>query len=242
VELDDEFSNMDEDTWEAMNDEFGDYDMPYRLGALFAAACCMDEEFSEEEQKTVCKFLKKILELFNYDMRAKDVLENCMDLASEGDFLEETIEILGRYLSQGALAQVAADLYAAAGADGLDEEESEFIDAVIEAWCDEDFDPNEYMDDADDGWDEEEDWEDDDDDEEDWEDDDDEDDWDDDDDDDDDEDWDDDDDDDDDDEDDEDDWDDDDEDDDDDDDDEDWDDDDDDDEDDRRGRGRNRRR
>lgn len=120
-----------DDTWDVLNEALGDYDIPHRLGALFAVACSMDDKFSDEELKSATRYLQKTLQNFNIDMNAKCALKNCIKLAQNKDFVEESVEILERYLSTGALARIAADMYEIVGSDGLEEEEETFIDALV---------------------------------------------------------------------------------------------------------------
>ena len=160
VDLNDEFSNMSDEDWEEFNNALGKYDLPYRLGALFAVACAMDDEISDEETEAAIAHLKRILKIFNYDMSAKRVYSRCLKLATKENFLEETVEILGQYLSPGALCTIAKNMYEIAGADGLDSEEEEFIDALVGAWldCDEELECNDDDDDDDeDNWDDDDD-------------------------------------------------------------------------------------
>ncbi|MBQ9242012.1 MAG: hypothetical protein IJ165_02085 [Proteobacteria bacterium] len=138
TDLNSEFSNMSDEEWEAFNDAMGKYDLPYRLGALYAVACAMDEDISEEEEEATIKQLQKILKIFDYDMDAKRVYKRCLKLANNEEFLNETVEILGNYMSAGALGTIAKNMYEIAGVDGLDPEEEEFIDALVGAWLDTD--------------------------------------------------------------------------------------------------------
>ena len=46
-----EFSNMSDETWYAMCDELGDYDIVYRLGVLYSVATCGDGDMAPAEQK-----------------------------------------------------------------------------------------------------------------------------------------------------------------------------------------------
>ncbi|MCQ2233439.1 MAG: hypothetical protein MJZ24_01705 [Paludibacteraceae bacterium] len=132
VDLCDEFANMDDETWEEMNEEMGEYSFPERLGLLFAAASCMDDEISEEERSTAIEYLATMLEAFGYDdLDPEGVFDNATEIMEENeDILDETLEIFSNYLSGEACASIVAQLKEVAGADGLDGEESDFIDNV----------------------------------------------------------------------------------------------------------------
>lgn len=132
VDLCEEFAEMDDETWEEMNEEMGDYSFPERLGCLFAAAACMDDEISDEERETAVEYLGAILESFGYDdLDPEGVFDNSSEICDENDnIIEETLEIFKNYLSGEACANIVNQLKEVAGADGLDDEESDFIDTV----------------------------------------------------------------------------------------------------------------
>jgi hypothetical protein len=137
VGMDDEFGNMDDDTWYALCEELGDYDITYRIGALYAMSTVGDDEVSEEEYAAATDKLATVLDMFGLNYDAEEVLDFCAELAGSGNFIEETVEILGRYLSPGALATIAKDMYEIAAVDGLTPEEEQLIDALIGPWFNE---------------------------------------------------------------------------------------------------------
>lgn len=148
TDLNEEFANMDEETWEEMNESMGDYPFPHRLGILFTAAAVMDGEFSEEEQEVAVEHIGNALAMFGYDdLDAEGVFEYASEIIDEDeDILDNTVEIFGEYLSGEALATILQQMREIAGADGLDDEESEFIDSVEAAWMDGDDDDDEEED------------------------------------------------------------------------------------------------
>ena len=161
VDYNDEFSNMSQEQWDAMCEELGDYDIVFRIGALYCLAMVGDEEVADEEFELARQKLKNIFKIFRIKYSAKKVLETCMDICGQDGFIEETIDVLGRYLSKGALATIAKDMYEIAAADGnLDPEEEELIDGLIGPWLDEDASA-EYEDEYEDEEDEDDDWDDD---------------------------------------------------------------------------------
>ena len=180
------FSDMDDETWTELCDACGDYDVIYRIGGLYVAAACMDEEFGDEEMDMAAEKLKTILKYFGVKMNSKKVLKNCLELCEDEDFLTSSMEIFAEYLPDSLKLYILNDMMEIAGADGLDEEEEGFIYDMAEIFdIDEDTEAMEFDEDYDEDWeddddddDDDEDWEDDDeddDDDEDWEDDDDED-------------------------------------------------------------------
>ena len=137
VDMYSEFDEMDDDTWNAMCDELGDYDITYRLGALYGIATVGDDECSDEEYQAATDKLANILEMFGLNYDADEVMEYCAELTNVEGFIEETVDILGRYLSPGALATIAKDMYEVAAVDGLDPDEEQFIDNLVGDWFNE---------------------------------------------------------------------------------------------------------
>ncbi len=137
VDMYTEFDDMDDETWSALCDELGDYDITYRLGALYGMATVGDDEISDEEYDFATEKLGDILEMFGLNYDAYEVMEHCAELTTVEGFMQETIDILGRYLSPGALATIAKDMYEIAAVDGLDPEEEQFIDSLVGDWFNE---------------------------------------------------------------------------------------------------------
>ena len=139
VDMENEFSEMSDENWEAMCEELGDYDIVFRLGALYNIACWGDEEADPAEIKAATEKLKKVLVMFGLDYSPKKVLKHCEKLWVDKDnFLEETIEILSKYLSEGARATIAADMLEICEADGeAADDERELIGGLVGDWLNE---------------------------------------------------------------------------------------------------------
>ena len=137
VDMNTEFDEMDDETWNAMCEELGDYDITYRLGALYGMATVGDDNVSDEEYQAAIDKLANILEMFGLDYDAAEVMEYCAELTNVEGFIQDTVDILGRYLSPGALATIAKDMYEIASVDGLDPEEEQFIDELVGDWFNE---------------------------------------------------------------------------------------------------------
>lgn len=134
VNYDDEFSNMDPETWQEFNDAMGEYGFEYRLSALFLFASVMDGEWSEEELSVAAYHLHNLFAMFQVKMDPAKVLSHTMDLAGEGDFGKESAEIFKTYLSPGALANIYQQMVEVAAADGLHPDEEEFLNYIAEYW------------------------------------------------------------------------------------------------------------
>lgn len=167
VDMENEFSDMSDEDWEAMCEELGDCDIVFRLGALYNIACWGDEEMAPEEAKMAVEKLKKILQMFGLDYSPKKVFKYCENIwvEEDDDFFEKTVEILSKYLSEGARATIAADMLEICNADddASDDERDiilgivgdwlndELIEAYYDDYYDEEYDDEyDYYDDEDD--------------------------------------------------------------------------------------------
>ena len=150
VDMENEFSNMSDESWYAMCDELGDYDIVFRLGAFYNYACWCDEEteITAEENALAIEKLKKLLVMFDLDYSPKKVLKHCQNLwVNKENFLEETVEILSKYLSDGACATIAADLLEICEADGeASDEERKVILDLVGKWLNDDLIESYYSD------------------------------------------------------------------------------------------------
>ncbi|MBR4265917.1 MAG: TerB family tellurite resistance protein [Bacteroidales bacterium] len=145
VDLDDEFSNMSDETWNEFNEQMGEYGFEYRIGTLFITAAAIDGELSDEEIEAAATHLKNILKLFKIKMNPKKIILHCIDIAlNQDEFLEETLAIFKQYLSVGALANIYKQMLEVASSDGLDEEEEDFIDQIADIWFEDVDDWSEY--------------------------------------------------------------------------------------------------
>ena len=130
---DDEFSRMNDATWEKLNNECGDYDMSYRLAALCIAGGAGDEFLSDEECKVAETKLQHLYKLFNINYSASKVIDKCLDVFDE-NFINETVKIVTRYFSKNARNAIANDMYAIAKADELLDSEDEWLKQIIGSW------------------------------------------------------------------------------------------------------------
>ena len=86
--------------------------------------------------------------MFGLDYSPKKVLKHCQNLwVNKENFLEETVEILSKYLSDGARATIAADLLEICEADGeASDEEREVILGLVGEWLNDDLIESYYSD------------------------------------------------------------------------------------------------
>lgn len=146
VDLEDEFLYMSDEDWAALCDECGDYDIIFRIATVYNLAYGDDVyDHDEPESRMAEKKLKRFCEMFDINYSPKKVLQYAQDVWLQdkdedgrdrgSEFMEETLDIMTRYLSAGARATIAADMFEIAGADGeVSNDEKEFIDLYVEDW------------------------------------------------------------------------------------------------------------
>lgn len=147
------FSEMDEATWNEMCYECGDYDIIYRIGGLYVAASVMDEDFSDKEKAEAARRLQKITNYFGVKMNAKKVIENCLELACDEEFLTSTMVIFAKYLNESLKLTILNDMIEITSSDGMDTEEEGFIRDMAEIFnIEEDTEAQEIEDILDEDW------------------------------------------------------------------------------------------
>ena len=127
-------ANMSDEDYQNMLDAMGDVHFETRLALLFLAAAGSDGELSEEEIAQVAEHLAPVLEQVGGNQNVRGVLKHALRLLEEDGTVEESIQLIGQFLPQETLASIAGELQEIAGADGVSEEEQQFVDAVIERW------------------------------------------------------------------------------------------------------------
>lgn len=99
------FSNTDNDTWQRILNEFGEYDLPYRIGVLYRIVAS-----SESVSDFAAEKLQHILEYFGITLNAKGVLQNSATMCNNRKFVEGTVDVLGRFLPSVAKFAITTDL------------------------------------------------------------------------------------------------------------------------------------
>jgi len=134
VDMETELANMPDDLYSEMIDEMGEWGLEYRLGTILLTAAGADAEISQEEIAEISEYMQKLLNTLGIDMEAEAVLNYCLDSVGDVDFLQESIELMGKYLSTSVLASITSDINRIAAVDELSEEEENFIFALISEW------------------------------------------------------------------------------------------------------------
>lgn len=133
-DYDSELANMSEEDYEEMLDAMGDYPLEYRIALLFLNVADADGDLSDEELDAISEYMEETLEKLGVDMSAKKILRNAKKHMDDEDLLEESITLMGTHLSNEMLAKIHNDLEEVIGVDDLSDEESEFIERLVEEW------------------------------------------------------------------------------------------------------------
>lgn len=133
-DYDSELADMSEEDYQEMLDAMGDYPLEFRLGLIILRAAGADGDVSEEELDEISTYMEDALEKLGVDMSAKAILKNCAKEEENDELLDESIELLGEYLSSALLAKILNDIREIIGVDDLNEDEEEFLADLTETW------------------------------------------------------------------------------------------------------------
>jgi hypothetical protein len=125
---------MSDEDYEAMLDDLGDISLEERIALLLMYAADEDWETSEEELEAISGFMREILEAMGSDLDPKKVLKFARRNYDDEELIDESIELMGKHLSNEFLATVASDIEAVIGEDDLSRDEEAFVDRLIEEW------------------------------------------------------------------------------------------------------------
>lgn len=170
-DYDSELADMSDEDYAEMLDAMGDYPLEFRIGLIISMAARADGEISDEEYDGISAYMQDTLEKLGVDMLAKKILKNCSKELDNQELLDESVQLLGEYLSSALLAKMLNDIREIIGVDDISEDEEEFLGNLTANWQIEDSesedesDEEEEEEDSDDDEDSEEDDEDSDDDE-----------------------------------------------------------------------------
>ncbi|MCP5493924.1 MAG: C1 family peptidase [Leptospiraceae bacterium] len=129
-----ELDDMSDEDYADMLDDMGEYPLEYRIALIILHAAWSDDDFSEEEYEAMSEYLDATLEKLGSDYSAKKILKFCSKNADNEELLEESVELLGEYLSKAMLAKITQDVKEIISSDSLSEDEEEFLDYLVEEW------------------------------------------------------------------------------------------------------------
>jgi len=124
------FSNTDNDTWQRILCEFGEYDLPYRIGVLYRSVASLESSSID----TAAEKFQHILEYLGITLTAKGVLQNSASMCNDRMFVEATVDMLGRYLPSIAKFAIKTDLREIASKCGCAVPNEWLIDYVYNVW------------------------------------------------------------------------------------------------------------
>lgn len=115
----------------------GEHGFEYRYCYLLLVIAAADGVLSEKEIQTIVPFMNVVLERSKPGTDVKEFVINCLDALKDGPnskFLDETVEIFGKYLSKEHLNSLVEGFEVCVSSDGLAEKESKTIDYVKKQW------------------------------------------------------------------------------------------------------------
>lgn len=122
---------------EQVNDfdtECGTVDSIVRYTQLLVFPSGGDAEISTEEENEVKTLIKNFLQKKEIPMDVEEIYESAIEFACVDDVFLDTLKIFGRYFSKGVLKSIAIDMYKVAAADGIKEDEEEFLKLIVCYW------------------------------------------------------------------------------------------------------------
>lgn len=138
--IDSEIAAMNEDDYLVMCEEMGNIPLEQRIALILMEAASADDHFSDEEYEEIADYLDNILDVIGIDANVSQLLRNTIDYLGDEELLDESIELLGAYLSKTTLAQTILDVEELISVDELEEDEENFVDYLIQCWQIEDTD------------------------------------------------------------------------------------------------------
>jgi hypothetical protein len=129
-----ELHRMSDAEYQVMLEAFGDVPVESRLALLYLVAAGSDGKLTQQELMALGKEVQRMHVALGSELSAVAVLDFAGQHVGDGNLVEESIVLLGSHLTRGLLATILKSMRSIAGADGLGEDESSFLDAVTAAW------------------------------------------------------------------------------------------------------------
>ncbi|EIJ42289.1 cysteine protease [Beggiatoa alba B18LD] len=132
-----EFADMSDEDYQDMLEAMGDSPLELRLAMIIMYAAGADDDISDEEMAEITTYMDGFLELLGVAMKTERLLRNAqkqLNKDEDGELLDESIDLLGEYLSGELLARIVQDIEAMIDVDDLSEEEEEFLNDLISRW------------------------------------------------------------------------------------------------------------
>jgi len=133
-DFDTELAKMSEEDYSDLLDALGDHPLELRLALIFLVAAGADEDLGEDELEEISNYLQTVMDSLGVETQVKKLLQRALNQVGDEDLLEESIELLGEYLSKTMLASIVTSLTEIVSTDELDENEEDFIATLVQAW------------------------------------------------------------------------------------------------------------
>lgn len=129
-----ELAEMTDEDYQQMLEGMGDYPLEFRIALIILNAASADGEVSDEEIEEISTYMEDTLDKLGINLSAVKIIKHCQRELKNKILLEESIELLGEYLSFSLLAKILNDIQDIIGVDDLSEEEENFVGILTEKW------------------------------------------------------------------------------------------------------------
>ncbi len=132
-----ELAQMSEEDFEALEEEAGDVSMDTRIALVLLGLAMADGDLSEEEFGAVVDVLDRMFDQAGIKTKPRKAAQRALGLIEDDEddaLFYESVELIGRYLSPDALGGLFAAALEIVGADGLNEQEEEWLAWLAQAW------------------------------------------------------------------------------------------------------------
>ncbi len=121
----------EEDLQNQMAEAMGDYTLEYRMALLAYRAVCADGYLTAAEKNAVTNYVTHSL---GYAADATSILEDCWNNLSNGDLIDESIQLMKQFLSRETLQKIKDDFLNMAQINKWIDGEVDFIHQLEAIW------------------------------------------------------------------------------------------------------------
>jgi hypothetical protein len=129
-----EFAKMTDEEHSALIDAVGDYPLELRLAILYLQVAGADANLSDDEQNEIVGHLQEIINSLGVNTSVEKLVKRAADYLEDQQLLEDSIDLLGSYLSNTMLASIIKSLTAISGSDEISSDEQSFLDILVQRW------------------------------------------------------------------------------------------------------------
>ncbi len=129
-----ELAEMSSEDYQAMLDDMDDVPLEARIGIILLHVAAADGDVSDAEVDEIANYMQEILVKLGSDLSAEKVLKTVAKRGDEEGMFENSVELVGKHLSNEMLATILNDIRRIVGTDDLAEGEQEMIDSIASEW------------------------------------------------------------------------------------------------------------